>query len=230
MARTSRAAAPAPPAPPGGGGGGGDVFSLTRYGNLLNLSTDRDTKLMQKAIEPFTTTFDGDVKNIDSFTDKIKERAKYIKYMHIFDIQTPLGTCLSLFDAITIEEVRAAAAPRWRENMWTKQASFIMGKVLLDSLSEEFRSKLILNEQDYQIESEGEKQNDGGLMMKAIFDTVFIEVDGEALNIRESLNEMRIQDNGNNVFTTHKAVQTLIKQMKSTRDSISETNEKMYLM
>ena len=122
------------------------LFKLTPYGQVLDLNVDKDTKLFKSACDPFENTFDGEIKNVTSFIDKVKNRAKHIQCYSIFDIRTPNGTTLSLFDkwsTISKEEVRAAAATRWGDNNWKKQASYIMGKAILESLNEEFRARVI---------------------------------------------------------------------------------------
>ena len=60
------------------------LFKLTPYGQVLDLNVDKDTKLFKSACDPFENTFDGEIKNVTSFIDKVKNRANHIQCYSIF--------------------------------------------------------------------------------------------------------------------------------------------------
>ena len=209
------------------------LFKLTLYGQVLDLNVDKDTKLFKSACDPFENTFDGEIKNVTSFIDKVKNRAKHIQCYSIFDIRTPNGTTLSLFDkwsTISEEEVHAAAATRWGDNNWKKQASYIMGKAILESLNEEFRAHVIQGSTDYEMIKGGTKYNDGPCILKRIFDLVFIQTDDEGFTIRDQILNMTLADHDYNVIEYNTAMKDLIAHLNSTQDEMSDRATKHSLI
>ena len=201
------------------------AFKLTPYGEVLDLSNDKDTKLFKSACDAFETTFDGELKNVTSFIDKVKNRAKHIQCYGIFNVTTPLGGTLSLFDkwsTISKGEVRAAAATRWGTDNWEKQASYIMGKAILDSLSEDFRARVIQFQQEYEIAQGGSTYNDGPCVLKRIIDLVFIQMDDEGFTIRDEIINMKLSDHGDNVIEYNSTIKDLVRHLESTPEGMSE--------
>ena len=202
-----------------------NLFKLTPYGQVLDLNVDKDTKLFKSACDPFETTFDGEVKNVTSFIDKVKNRAKHIQCYPIFDVRTPTGTTLSLFNkwsTISKAEVRATAATCWGTNNWHKQASYIMGKAILESLNEEFRARVIQGSLDYEMVEGGTKYNDGPCILKRIFDLVFIQTDDEGFTIRDQILGMTLADYDYNVVEFNAAIKDLLSHLNSTQDEMGD--------
>ena len=200
------------------------LFKLTPYGKVLDLESDKDTKLFKSACDPFETTFNGEIKNVSSFIDKVKNRAKHIQCYAIFNIRTPSGDTLSLFEkwsTITKGEVRAAAATRWGTNNWEKQASYIMGKAILESLNEDFRARVIQGAKDYEMIEGGAKYNDGPCILKRIFDLVFIQTDDEGFTIRDQILNMKLSDYDYNVVDYNSGMKDLMAHLNSTQDEMS---------
>ena len=212
---------------------GGTLFRLTPYGDVLDLSNDKDTKLFKSACDPFETSFNGEIKHVTPFIDKVKNRAKHIQCYSIFNVQMPNGNHMSLFDkwsTITKEEVRAAAANRWTTNNWAKQASYIMGKSILESLSEEFRARVIQGAEDYEMIEAGAKYNDGPCLLKRIFDLVFVQTDDEGFTIRDKILTMKLSDYDYNVIEFNAAMKDLTMHLKATEDEMGDKATKHSLI
>jgi len=210
-----------------------DVFQLTPYGRTLNLNDEKDTKLFKSASDAFETTFGGEAKHATSFIDKIRNRSNHIQCTDIFTVTNENGERISLFDkwqSIELSKVRDESMQRWRVNNWKKQASYITGKVIMESLGEEFCSRVIQHHHDYQIEAHGTKQNDGPLLLKVILDLVYIQTDMEGFTIRETLSKMNLKDYKYDLIEVHQKVMDLIAQLRSTPDEIRDNATKLHLV
>ena len=210
-----------------------DTFQLTPYGKTLNLNDEKDTKLFKSASDAFETTFGGEAKHATSFIDKIRNRSNHIQCTDIFMVTNDEGERISIFDkwqSIELPKVREEAMERWQVNDWKKQASYITGKVIMESLGEEFRARVIQHNNDYQIEAHGTKQNDGPLLLKVILDLVYIQTDMEGFTIRETLSKMNLKDYKYDLIEVHKKVMDLIAQLRSTPDEISDNATKLHLV
>ena len=137
----------------------------------------------------------------------------------------PAGETLSLFDkwsTITKGKVCAAAATRWGMDNWVKQASYIMGKALLDSFSEDFWARVIQFVQEYEISQNGETYNDGPCVLKQIFDLVFIQTEDEGFTIQDKILSMKLTDYNQNVVEYNIAMKDLIRHLDSTSQGMSD--------
>ena len=157
--------APVPPMPLG--------HLLTPYGRVLELQTPGDAKLYTLACQPFTPLFDGTPESLISFADQVLNRAIELQCRDIFHVTA--GTdqfgapivldILTKWSSIDLSVAQTAAYLRWSTPTWHQQASYIMGKVILDSLSPSFRARLTQYTTAYLIQS----YPDGPLLMKTIF-------------------------------------------------------------
>ena len=210
-----------------------DVFQLTPYGKTLNLNEEKDTKLFKSASDPFEVTFNGEAKHATSFIDKIRNRTNHIQCTDIFTVTNENGERISIFDkwqSLELRRVKEEATQRWQVNDWKKQASYITGKVIMESLGEEFRARVIQHNEDYQIEAHGTKQNDGPLLLKVILDLVYIQTDMEGFTIRETLSKIHLKDYKYDLIEVHRKVMDLIAQLRSTPDEISDNATKLHLV
>ena len=209
------------------------VFRLTPYGMTLNLGEEKDMKLFKSASSPFEHTFDGEARNASAFIDKLRARANHIQCLNIFTVEGERGNRMSIFDkwqSIEPRKIRREATYRWNINDWNKQAAYITGKVIMESLSEDFRARVIQHKQEYEIEVDNVAQIDGPMLCKTVLDMVFIQTDMEGFTIRETLSKITLKDYKYNLIEVHKRVLDLVAQLRSTPDEISDNATKLHLI
>ena len=97
-----------------------------------------------------------------------------------------------------------------------------MGKAILDSLSEEFRGRVIQFQQEYEITQGGATYNDGPCALKQIFDLVFVQTDDEGFTIRDKILSMKLTDHGENIIEYNSAIKDLVRHLESTPEGMSE--------
>ena len=96
-----------------------------------------------------------------------------------------------------------------------------MGKAILESLSEDFRARVIQGAKDYEMIEGGAKYNDGPCILKRIFDLVFIQTDDEGFTIRDQILKMKLVDYDYNVVDYNSAMKDLMAHLNSTQDEMS---------
>ena len=97
-----------------------------------------------------------------------------------------------------------------------------MGKAILDSLSEDFRARVIQFAQEYEISQNGETYNDGPCVLKRIFDLVFIQTDDEGFTIRDEILGLELTDYNQNVVEYNVAMKDLIRHLEATSEGMSD--------
>ena len=231
--------------PPGGGGGGppaggaAGAGSFSPYGIRLNLdgSNRQHWQQYEAAVRPFTNQFDGEMSNFATFKDNVEQRANKLKCRPIFDVIHG-GGILSIIDrygTIPMHVSKQTALARWSNDDWARQASFIMGQCLSDSLTEEFRSRVIRYKDEYTMQdpTSGTLYSDGALFYHVICRIVSPSTLYTSQSIFESLQTLRPVDFDNNIIKFHEAFlkqrQTLMAGQGG-MDLSNDVNMKHYLL
>ena len=131
---------------------------------------------MDRQLGNFKPAFDGEQEKLHAFVDKIRQRASHLNCTEIFNV--PIVNVLgaerlmyNLFEdytTITLNQTRNAAIARWRINNWQKQASYIMGLATLESLGENFRSRVADHREKFSITDNNVQCVDSPLLLKTI--------------------------------------------------------------
>ena len=105
--------------------------------------------------------------NFSVYQDNVQRRSQHIQCVPIFNV-TRNGiteSILTRYGQINTVDARSEAIQRWSNDDWLRQASYIMGKCILDSITEEFRSRVLRYESDYLItQPDGSTAPDGPLV------------------------------------------------------------------
>ncbi len=127
------------------------IFNLTPYGKILDFANATDTKLYSSASAPFASAFDGTPAGLIAFTDQVHTRAISIACRDIFYVHD--GTdfnghalfrdILTKWSSISPADAKASADAHWASHNWRQQSSFILGNVILESTTTNFRNRLI---------------------------------------------------------------------------------------
>jgi hypothetical protein len=220
---------PVPPAVP-------NPFALTPYGTVLDTTQKRDAELYSQAVRKFDPTYDGTLINLQSFVDKIKQQTEHLQCTAIFSVTTMNHMDLDLFTkytTITLADVRTMAITRWGGNDWNKQSSYIMGIVIMDSLNDDFRTRVIDKRSNYQIKDGGSFKTDGPLLMKVIFTLVSPEKSYTAFTLIQDLNTLSPLDHEGSIIKLHHAFRTLIQRIQGTSTgtvALPEDMQRFYLL
>lgn len=213
-------------APPIGVAGalGGLMVSLTPYGRVLDLANSSDdAKLYNRAIEALDEKYDGDPKNMGAFVDAIKRRTTYLRCMGLFNIPVDYAV-LNMFESylrITITHVHAARVNVWNQNNWLTQAAYIMGQVIINSLTQEFRSRVVRKEAQYTYNH----IVDAASIMRVIYGIVYVDTRSLHFNLLQKLATLKMEDYGHNVIKANEAFQDLLKELRATTEGRTFTDE-----
>lgn len=129
-------------------------FSIKPYGKVIDTSTKQGSELYGQAIKTFDPLYDGSQEHLHTYIDKIRQRSGHLNCIKIFDITSHNELRKNIFEdynSLTLEEIRQAAIIRWSVNNWNKQSSYIMGIAMLDSLDQNFRSRVVDHSEKYTI-------------------------------------------------------------------------------
>ena len=201
-------------------------FNLKPYGQVLDTSTKCGLELYGQAIRKFEPVFDREQEKLHAFVDKIRQRASHLNCTEIFNV--PIVDVLgaeqlmyNLFEdytTITLNQTRNAAIARWSVNNWQKQASYIMGLATLESLGENFCSRVADHQEKYSITDNNVQCVDGPLLLKAIHTLVQPETGYSAFTLIQELNTITLENHDNNVINLNKEVRALIRRIRATKD------------
>ena len=216
------------------------VFNIKPYGKIIDTSTKQGSELYGQAIKKFDPFYDGSEDHLHTFIDKVKQRAGHLNCVKIFNVTqynaSGSRSKRNIFDdynSLTLQEVRDAATERWRTNTWLKQASYIMGTAMLNSLDQDFRSRVADHSEDYTIIEDNVACVDGSTLLKMIYTLVLPETGYSAFTLIQDLNSLNLEDYGNNIIELHKQVRRIVKRIRASKNgkkSIPDHTIVFYIM
>ena len=204
----------------------GNQFNLKPFGEILDTSTKRGSELYGQATKKMEPIFDGTQENLHTFIDKVRQRAGHLNCIRIFEVPIVgvLGERIATYNLfedytnLSLEQVKRTALDRWHENNWLKQASYIMGIAILDSLGDSFRSRIADHNEKYMILENNQNCVDGPCLLKTIYMLVQPETGYSAFTLIQDLNTVSLENHNNNVLELNKEVRALTRRIRATRD------------
>ena len=117
------------------------IGSVTPFaGRTLDLSQKQDQQLYQGGKAPFAEAFNGDRTQLQVFQDNVSRRVDYLNCRNIFTMGS--DNLLTHYGSIPAAQAYAAAAVRWANATYERQASYMVFTCILDSCTTEFRNQL----------------------------------------------------------------------------------------
>lgn len=164
-------------------------------------------------IEPATFKFDGKQENLLYFISNVRERAASIGALDIFQVPVN-GIHHDLFTAygqITIDHVYPEMVIRHSNPSRRKQNAIAMYEYIKGSVTPEVMNLTMAYDDKYKFTFEGKEQGDGPALFKAILTKQNIDIAGQAMQIRDELIQVHLQ---NHEYDVIKFNQYLTNQRK----------------
>ena len=143
---------PTPPAPPAFTLGPGRSHAILDYDDPNTRATA--TKLYDKAIAPLEEKFDGEPDNLAVFLASVRGRARRFNWHHLITVPIDDGTTRNLlthYGQVSLENTRTHATTNINTPTRDAQDNDIFYYFLSDSLTNEFRTTILLYADVYSV-------------------------------------------------------------------------------
>jgi hypothetical protein len=113
-------------------------------------------KLYTSATAPFSTPFDGNQDGLTDFLRKIASRAETYGFTNILRIPDDDGVDRDLtreYGCLTIDNVRAVAIPNFQGQGRPRQASSMLRKLILESITARLADRLTHRKDNYTVDA-----------------------------------------------------------------------------
>ena len=175
---------PAPPAP---------MFTLGRVGTTWYWigQFPADTKLYYKAIAALNNKFDGTLEKFIGFLASVTSQARQFRWNSILAI--PVGTdtreLLTVYGRISMVEINSHATTYTGTQTREAQNSEMLYHFLMNSVTTEFTTKLVLYQKDYTMNG----APIGACLLKKVVQLMYVGTMATASHICETLMDMHLK-------------------------------------
>ena len=166
---------PAPPAPPPAAPFAIGPVAAANANDPWDFSTPHGLKFYFEMNKPLSTKFAGKQEGIRNFLSKlgiVAKRYGWITTILTIPDATPAATPRNLitqYGLITLQEINTHATGYMGQDTRGAQASQILASVILDSIEEDVRSKLLVKEAEYTMDlANGTREINGPLLLKSL--------------------------------------------------------------
>ena len=181
-------AAPAAPAPSAFALGPGRSHAVLNFDDPNTGATT--TKLYNKAISPLEVKFDGEADNLAVFLASIRDQARRFNWHRLITVPIDDGTTRSLltdYRQVSLDHVRAHAATYVNTPMQDAQDNDMFYYFLADSLTNDFRTTVLLYADIYTIANVPVVS----ALLKQIIILTRVDNPASTMHIRETLIESK---------------------------------------
>ena len=158
---------------------------------VLDWSIPADTKLYYKAITAVDNKFDGTPEKFIAFLASITSQAQQFRWNSIFAI--PVGTStrelLTDYGRISMDDINGHATTYTGTQTREAQNSKMLYHFLMNSVTMEFTTKLVLYQEDYTING----APIGACLFKKVIQLTYVDTMTTASHIHETLMDMHLK-------------------------------------
>ena len=203
------------------------VFSLTPGQISPTLILDYASKdhkaIYDKAILPFSITFDGAISNVRIFQDNLCQRSKDFTWANITSIPDSKGTDRDIFlkyGCVTIADITTHAGTWVKNDGRASQNNQMLVKLITESISPKVRKRIGNNEDAFTVEG----VRIGTLMFKLIMNKTIIDTRATAAAFRRDLSNLDIfmATCNSNIELFNEHVNTAVEGLKARDERVDD--------
>ena len=167
------------------------VLGPGRDNTVLDWSIPADTKLYYKAITALDNKFDGPPEKLIAFLANITSQAQQFRWNSILAIPVDTNTreLLTDYGRINMDNINSHATTYTGMQTREAQNSEMLYHFLMNSVTTEFTTKLVLYQEDYMING----APIGACLFKKIVQLTYVDTMATASHIRKTLMDMHLK-------------------------------------